>query len=308
MGRFLLRRLLFALPTLLVIVTLAFALLRLTPGGPFDTDRPMLPEIRHSLEAHYHLDEPAWRQYLRYLASLAHGDLGPSFQYRNTRVNELVAQGLPVDATIGCAALLLALLAGGVLGAQAALHRGSWRDYLCMSLAALGKSLPVMVSAPLLILLFANTLHWLPAGDWESGSWRHLLLPVLALSLPYVASVARLLRASLAESLASPYVRTAIAKGLPPRTVLLRHALRPALQPLIALLGPAFAGVITGSIVIESVFGLPGIGRQLIVGALNRDYTVVMGITVLYGVLIVLFNLLADLCNAWLDPRLRVAP
>ena len=306
MWRFLLRRLLFAVPTLLVIVTLAFALLRLTPGGPFDSDKPMLPEIRRSLEAHYHLDEPAWRQYLRYLGSLAQGDLGPSFQYRNTRVNELVAQGLPVDATIGCGALAVALLLGGWLGAQAALHRGSWRDYLGMSVAAVGKSLPVMVIAPLLILLFANTLHWLPAGDWENGSWRHLLLPVLALAFPYVASVARLLRGSLLESLASPFVRTAVAKGLPARAVLFRHALRPALQPVIAFLGPAFAGVITGSIVIESVFGLPGIGRQLIVGALNRDYTVVMGITVLYGALIVLFNLLADLCNAWLDPRLRL--
>jgi oligopeptide transport system permease protein len=306
MWRFLYRRLLFAVPTLLVIVTLAFTLLRLTPGGPFDGERPMLPEIRRSLEAHYHLDQPVVQQYFSYLRGLARADLGPSFQYRNTSVNELVAQGLPVDAAIGCAALLLALLSGGLLGTQAALHRGTWRDYLCMSLAALGKSLPVMVIAPVLILLFANTLHWLPAGDWVSGSWRHMLLPVIALAFPYSASVARLLRGSLIESLASPYVRTAIAKGLPARTVLLRHALRPALQPIIAFLGPAFAGVITGSIVIESVFGLPGIGRQLITGALNRDYTVVMGITVLYGALIVLFNLLADLVAAWLDPRLRV--
>jgi oligopeptide transport system permease protein len=296
----------FALPTLLVIVTLAFSLLRLTPGGPFDSERPMLPEIRRSLEAQYHLDEPAWQQYLRYLGSLSRLDLGPSFQYRNTRVNELVSQGLPVDAIIGCGALLLALMVGALLGIQAATHRGSWRDYLCMSLAALGKSLPVMVIAPLLILLFANTLHWLPAGDWVGGSWRHMLLPIVALAFPYMASVARLLRGSLVESLASPFVRTALAKGLAPRTVLLRHALRPALQPVITFLGPAFAGVITGSIVIETVFGLPGIGRQLIVGALNRDYTVVMGITVLYGALIVLFNLAADLLNAWLDPRLRV--
>ena len=306
MWRFVARRLLFAVPTLLVIVTLAFLLLRLAPGGPFDGDKPMMPEIRRSIEAQYHLNEPLWQQYARYIASLARGDLGPSFQYRNTSVNELVAQGLPVDAAIGALALLLALLIGGVAGSLAALRRGSWVDYTCMSLAALGKSLPVMVIAPLLILLFANTLRWLPAGDYVSGSWRHLLLPVVALSLPYMASIARLLRGGLLESLASPFVRTAVAKGLPPTTVFFRHALRPALQPVVAFLGPAFAGVITGSIIIESVFGLPGIGRQLTIGALNRDYTVVMGVTVLYGALIIAFNLCADLLNAWLDPRLRV--
>jgi oligopeptide transport system permease protein len=304
--RVLWRRLLFALPTLLVIVTLAFTLLRLTPGGPFDGDKPMMPEIRRSIEARYHLDEPVWQQYLRYVGNLARGDLGPSFQYRNTSVNELIAQGMPVDLTIGCAALLLALLVGGSFGVIAALRRNTWVDYLSMSLALLGISLPVLVIAPLLILVFAVKLQWLPAGDWVTGSWRHMVLPVTALAWPFTAYIARLMRGSMIEALASPFIRTAEAKGLPLRTIVLRHALRPALLPVVAYLGPAFAGVITGSIIIETVFGLPGIGRQFITGALNRDYTVVMGVTVLYGALIIVFNLLADLCHAWLDPRLRV--
>jgi oligopeptide transport system permease protein len=307
-GRFLWRRLWLALPTLLVIATLAFVLLRLTPGGPFDGDKPMMPEIRRSIEARYHLDEPVWRQYLRYLGDLARGDLGPSFQYRNTSVNELIAQGMPVDVAIGSGALLVALLVGGSIGTVAALWRRRWPDYLFMSMAVLGISMPLMVIAPLLILVFAVQLQWLPAGDWQAGSWRYMILPVLALACPYTAYIARLMRASMSDALASPFVRTAVAKGLPRYRIVLRHALRPALLPVVAYLGPAFAGVITGSIVIESVFGLPGIGRQFVTGALNRDYTVVMGVTVLYGALIIACNLLADLCQAWLDPRLRARP
>ena len=306
MGRFLLRRLGTALPTLLVIATLAFLLLHLTPGGPFDSDKVLVPQIQHAIEARYHLDEPLWRQYLRYLGALAHGDFGPSFQYRNTSVNELIAQGLPVDAAIGTAAMLIALLLGGGAGLVAAARPGSWRDRLPMGLAMLGISIPVFVTAPLLILVFAMRLHWLPAGDWVAGSWRHLLLPALALALPYTAYIARIVRAAAIEALAQPYMRTAVAKGLPTRIIVLRHALRPTLMPLVSFLGPALAGVLTGSIVVEQVFGLPGIGRLFVTGALNRDYTVVTGITVLYGALIIGFNLLVDLCYAWLDPRVRV--
>ena len=306
MAAYLLRRLLIAVPTLLVIATLAFVLLRATPGGPFDGDKPMMPEIRRSIEARYHLDEPLWQQYLRYLGDLAQGDLGPSFQYRNTSVNELIAQGMPVDIIIGGSALLLALLGGGALGMLAALKRNSWLDHLGMSIAVLGISVPVFVIAPLLILVFAIRLQWLPPGDWVAGSWRHALLPVLALACPYLAYIARLMRASTIEVLASPWMLAARARGLSTHSILLRHALRPALLPVVAFLGPAFAGVITGSIVIETVFGLPGIGRHFITGALNRDYTVVMGVTVLYGALIIAFNLLADLCQAWLDPRVRL--
>ena len=305
MARFLCQRLLTAIPTLLVIATLAFVLLHLTPGGPFDSDKVLIPQIQHSIEARYHLDEPLWRQYLRYLGNLAHGDLGPSFQYRNTSVNELIRQGLPVDLAVGSAAMLIALLAGGGIGLLAATRPGGWRDQLPMSVTMLGISVPVFVTGPLLILVFAMRWHWLPAGDWVSGSWRHLLLPALALALPYTAYIARIVRAAAIDANQQPFIRSARAKGLPERIIRWRHALRPTLMPLVSFLGPALAGVLTGSIVIEQVFGLPGIGRYFITGALNRDYTLVTGITVLYGALIIALNLLVDLCYAWLDPRIR---
>ncbi len=306
MARFLLRRLLSAIPTMLVIATLAFALLHLTPGGPFDSERSLVPQIQHAIEARYHLDEPLWRQYLRYLRDLAHGDLGPSFAYRDTSVNQIIAQGLPIDLTIGASAIVFALLVGGSIGLGAASRPGSWRDRLPMTLAMIGISVPSFVIAPLLILVFAMRLHWLPSGDWVGGSWRHLLLPSLALALPYTAFVARIVRASALEVMGSAYIRTARAKGLGEMAVLLRHALRPALMPLVSWLGPALAGVLTGSIVIEQVFGLPGIGRFFVSGALNRDYTLVMGLTLLYGALIIICNLAVDLCHAWLDPRVRL--
>jgi len=306
-GRFLLRRLLTAIPTLLLIATLAFLILHLAPGGPFDSGHVLLPQIQHAIEARYHLDEPLWRQYLRYLADLAHGDLGPSYVYRGTSVNEIIARGLPVDLAVGGTAMLAALLAGSAIGLWAALNRGSWRDRVPMTLAVLGISLPTFVTAPLLVLVFALQLHWLPAGDWVAGSWRHLLLPALALALPYTAFVARLVRASALDTLASPWIRAARARGLGTWRVLLHHALRPTMLPVVSFLGPALAGVLTGSIVVEHVFGLPGIGRYFVGAALNRDYTLVMGLTLLYGTLVVLFNLLVDLCYAWLDPRVRVA-
>ncbi len=306
MGAFLLRRLLTAIPTLFVIVTLGFALLHAAPGGPFDGEREMLPEIRASIEAAYHLDEPLPLQYLRYLGQLAQGDFGPSFQYRNTSVNELIAQGLPIDLTIGGLALLLALIVGIPLGLIAAVKRNTLWDRIGVAVSLLGISIPVYVTAPLLVLVFAVGLRWLPAGDWGGGALRNLVLPVVALSLPYIAYVARILRASLSDVLHAPYIRTARAKGLPWRTVILRHALKPALLPLVSFLGPAAVGVITGSIVIETTFGLPGIGRFFVDGAFNRDYTLVMGVTVLYGLLIVAANLIADICYAVLDPRVRL--
>ena len=303
---FILRRLGTAIPTLFVIATLSFALLHAAPGGPFDSEKELLPEIRASIEAAYHLDEPVWRQYGRYLAQVARGDLGPSFQYRNTSVNELIAQGLPIDLVVGGLALVLALAVGLPLGALAALHRGSAWDRLALGVSLLGISVPVFVIAPLLVLVFAVTLQWLPAGGWDDGAPRNLVLPVLALAAPYTAIIARLFRASLVDVLEAPYIRTARAKGLPWWTVVLRHASRPALLPVVSYLGPAAVGVITGSIVIETVFSLPGVGRFFVAGAFNRDYTLVMGVTLLYGVLIVLANLLADLCYALLDPRVRL--
>jgi oligopeptide transport system permease protein len=307
MLRYLLRRLLGAIPTLLVIATLAFAMLHAAPGGPFDSAKPMEPEIRKAILAKYHLDEPLWQQYLRYLGDLARGNLGPSFQYRGISVNELIAQGFPVDLTVGLTALLVALFAGGSIGLYAALHRNTRRDWLLMGLAVLGISVPLFVIAPALKLLFAVQLRWLPPGDWVSGSLRYIVLPSLALAFPYTAYIARLTRGSALEVLASPYIRTARAKGLPLRVIMLRHALRPTLLPVVSFLGPAIAGVITGSIVIETVFALPGIGRYFTIGALNRDYTLVMGITILYGALIIVCNLLVDLAYALLDPRVRHA-
>jgi oligopeptide transport system permease protein len=304
--RYSLQRLLAAIPTLLLMASAAFVLLHAAPGGPFDSERRLLPQIRASIEAQYHLDEPLWRQYLRYVEDLTHGDLGPSFQYRGTRVNQLIAQGLPVDIAVGLCAMGLALIVGAAIGVSAALRRGSAWDHGVMAVAILGISTPVFVIAPLLVLLFAVELHWLPAGDWVRGSVRHLVLPSIALALPYIAYIARLMRASTLEVMNSAFIRTARAKGLPPRLILWRHALRPTLTPLVSFLGPAIAGLITGSIVIESVFGLPGIGRYFLTGALNRDYTLVIGISVLYGAFIVLFNLLADLCYALIDPRVRL--
>lgn len=303
MRSLLLGRLAAVIPTLLAIITLAFVLLRLAPGGPFDTDKEIPKEVLENIQRAYHLDEPLPAQYLRYLGRLAHGDLGPSFQHPGTSVNDLIARGLPVSLTIGGLALLLACVIGIPLGAYAAWRRGGAVDRAAGFLSLLGVSVPVYVAAPLLILLFAVTLQWLPGGGW--GGPRYLVLPVLALSLPYIAYVTRITRGGFIDTLEQPYIRTAHAKGLPARRILFGHALKPALMPLVAFLGPAFVGAITGSIVIETTFGLPGIGRFFVEGAFNRDYTLVMGVTIVYGVLIVLANLAADIAQALLDPRLR---
>ncbi len=306
MRRFILQRLLTAIPTLLAIVTLAFFLLRAAPGGPFDQDKPMLPAIKASIEKAYHLDESLPVQYMLYLGQLARGDLGPSFQYADTRVSQLIASGFPIDLTLGALALLLALVVGTPLGAWAARRPGGGLDRAVQWLAPIGISLPVYVTAPLLVHVFAVLLQWLPAGDWNGGQPKHLVLPVLALALPYIAFVLRISRASFGDVLQQPFIRTARAKGLPESTVLFRHALRPALVPLVAFLGPATVGAITGSIAIETTFALPGIGRHFVEGAFNRDYTLVMGITILYGVLIVCANFVVDVVQALLDPRIRL--
>ena len=297
------RRLAAAVPTLLVLVTAAFFLMRAAPGGPFDDERVMPEEIRAQIEAAYHLDEPLWRQYLIYIGNLAQGDLGPSFRYEGRTVNELIGEGLPVSLTIGGLALALALTLGILAGTTAALRRGRATDHIVMGLSMTGISIPNFVIAPLLILGFAVYLGWLPAGGWEGASWRHLVLPVIALGLPQVAYVARLLRGSLIEVLSSDYIRTARAKGLPGRTIVLRHALRPALLPVLSYLGPAAAALITGSVVMEQIFGIPGLGRHFVQGALNRDYTLVLGLVLFYGALIIAFNFVVDVLYGVLDPR-----
>ena len=305
MLRYALSRLAGTLPTLFIIVTLAFLLVRIAPGGPFDQEQTLPPEIKANLDRAYGLDRPLLTQYLGYLGHLLHGDLGPSMRLRDFSVNQLVATGLPVSLTLGGCALLLAIGLGVPLGVEAARRRGSLGDRAVLALAALGIAVPAYVTAPLLALVFGVYLHWLPVSGWERGSLRDLVLPVIALALPTLAYVARLTRASLLEVLHLPYLRTAQAKGLSPRAVLWRHALPPALLPVLGYLGPAAAAVLTGSLVVETIFGLPGMGRFLVQGALNRDYTLVLGKVIVYALLVLTLNLGADLLQGLLDPRLR---
>lgn len=299
------KRFLGAIPTLLVIITVSFFLLHAAPGGPFDMQRAMPPQIKANILKMYHLNEPVWKQYFLYLRNILHGNFGPSYVYRGTTVNALISQGFPVDLVVGGFALLGSLLLGIPIGILAAIRQNSAWDYVPMAGAMLGLSIPNFVLAPLLILGFAVALHLIPAGGWANGSPSHVVLPAISLGLPLVAYIARLMRGSMVEVLNSPYIRTARAKGLPERTVIVRHALKPALIPLVSFLGPAVVGVITGSIVIEEIFGLPGIGRFFVNGALNRDYTLVMGVTILYGMLIISSNFLADILYGFLDPRTR---
>lgn len=299
-----LARLAMAVPTLLVLAALSFLLMHAAPGGPFDAERRLPPEVEARLTAQFHLDEPAWRQFGRYLGGLAQGDLGPSLQYEGRSVASLIAEGAPVSAAVGAAALLLALSGGVAIGALAALRRDGWLDRALMLGALVGLSLPAYVVAPLLILVFALRLDWLPAGGWDGGV-PSLVLPAIALALPQMAAIARLTRSALGEVLAAPWIRTARAKGLPERVVVFRHALRPALLPVVAWLGPAAAALLTGSVVVEQVFGIPGIGRHFVQGALNRDYTLVLGVVLFYGALVIAFNFLVDLACGALDPRTR---
>jgi oligopeptide transport system permease protein len=305
MLRYFLTRLAGAVPTLFIIVTVSFFLIRAAPGGPFDQEQTLPPEILANLENAYGLDQPILTQYGRYLAGLAHGDFGPSFKYKDFSVTELIGQGFPVTFEIGIVAILLALLLGIPIGTFAALRHNSAADYISMTLAVVGIAVPTFVVLPFLGLLFGVYLHWLPVAGWEPGSVRHLLLPTIALALPPLSVIARLVRASMLELLRSPFIRAAFAKGLPLHTVILRHAKRPALLPVASFLVPAVASIMTGSLVVESIAGLPGIGRYMVQGALNRDYTLVLGMVVIYSTLLIVMGLLVDLMYAWLDPRVR---
>jgi len=305
MLRYGLRRVLNSVPTILIIVTIAFFMVRMAPGGPFDAERSLPPEIEQNLAEAYHLDEPLPAQYLRYLGNLVRGDFGPSFKYRDHTVTELIAIGFPVSLRLGVSAIVLALFFGTLLGSLAALRQNSSLDYGVMGTAMLGIAVPGFVVAPLLSLVFGVHLGWLPAGGWDGGALRNMVLPVIALALPQIAVIARLTRGSMIEILHSDFIRTAHAKGLPTRLIVFRHALRGALMPVVSYLGPAVAGIVTGSVVIEQIFGVPGIGRFFIQGALNRDYTLVTGVVVFYGTLLIAANLIVDLVYGWLDPRVR---
>lgn len=305
MLKFIIRRLLEAIPTLFILITISFFMMRLAPGSPFTSERTLSPEIMANITAKYHLDDPMWKQYGHYLWKLAHGDFGPSFKYKDHSVNDLVDTALPVSVRLGFAAFLLAVMCGVLAGVIAALKQNSLWDYLVMGFAMTGVVIPNFVVAPLLVLVFAIVLKWLPAGGWYGGMPKYILLPMIALALPYIASIARITRGSMIEVLHSHFIRTARAKGLPVRRIILRHALPPALLPVLSYLGPAFVGIITGSIVIESIFGLPGIGQLFVNGALNRDYSLVLSLTILVGTLTILFNAIVDVLYALIDPRIR---
>lgn len=302
-----LRRLLGAIPTLFVIVTLAFFMMRAAPGGPFDSQRKLPPEVERNIKAAYDLDKPLFRQYLIYLGKVAHGDLGPSYKNKDFTVVQLIATGLPVSARLGLSAMTLALLLGSMLGTLAALKQNHREDYWIMGAAMLGITIPTFVTAPILTLVLGVYAGLLPVGGWSGGALRNMILPVTVLALPQIAIVARLMRGSMVEVLRANYIRTARAKGLSVHRIVMAHALRAAVLPLVSYLGPALAAILTGSLVVEEIFGLPGIGRYFIQGALNRDYTLVLGVVICYATLIIFLNFLADIAYGILDPRVRLS-
>ena len=301
---YILKRLASAVPTLFVVITLAFFMMRLAPGGPFDLERPLDPVVMENLNRIYKLNQPLYLQYGSYLWSLLQGDLGPSFYWRDFTVNELFAKALPISIQLGATALVLALAIGVMLGTIAAARQNGWVDRAVMALAALGVTVPSFVIAPLLQLSLGLTLKWLPLGGWDDGGWRHWLMPVITLALPQIAVFARLIRAAMIEVLRSNPIRTLRANGLPARIIYL-HALRGAALPAVSYLGPAAASLMTGSIIVETIFAIPGVGRYFIEGALSRDYTLVMGTVVLISAMVIVLNLLVDLAYALIDPRVR---
>ncbi len=312
MLRFVVRRLLVIVPTLFLVVTLAFFMMRAAPGGPFSTDRKLSPEIERNVLARYGMDRPLVVQYAAYLGGVVRGDLGPSLKYKDKTVLDVISEGFPKSLTIGLSALIIASVVGVTLGVLAALRQNRSIDYGTMALAVLGVCIPTFVTAPLLVLVFASRLGWLPTAGWPSeglglGAVRYLILPVTVLALPQIAIISRLTRAGMIEVLRSNYIRTAYAKGLPETTIVFKHALRAAILPLVSYLGPACAGLITGSLVVEQIFQLPGLGKSFVLGALQRDYTVVMGVVILYATLILVLNLVSDLIQAALDPRVRLS-
>lgn len=308
MFRFIGRRLLVAIPTLFLVVTAAFFMMRAAPGSPFDMDRKLSPQIERNIRERYGMNKPLPQQYLDYVGGVVlHGDLGPSLKYRDKTVLQILKENYPVSLRLGLSAIFIALLAGVSLGVLAALRQNRGLDYGVMTVAILGVCVPTFVTAPLLVLAFASKLGWLPTAGWNGGALANLVLPVTVLALPQIAVISRLTRAGMIEVLRSNYVRTARAKGLPEHRIVTRHALRAAILPLVSYLGPACAGLLTGSLVVERIFNLPGLGKFFVISALQRDYTVVMGMVIVYAGLILVLNLLADLLYAALDPRVRLA-
>jgi len=306
MSRFIVRRFLSVIPTLFIIVTLSFFLIRLAPGGPFSGEKKLPPEIMANIMRKYHMDEPLINQYFRYIGDVLHFDLGPSYRYKDQTVNDLIGNSFPVSIMLGTIALGVALLLGTLVGITSALKQNKWQDYAAMSVAVLGISIPLFVIGPILMLIFALKLKWLPTSGWLSSraGALTLIMPVMTLMMPYFAYIARLSRGSLIEVLRSDYVRTARAKGLKESVVIRKHVLKGAMLPIVTYLGPAFSGIITGSVVVEQIFVIPGIGRIFVQSALNRDYTVIMGDVIVYSIILIAANFIVDIVYGLLDPRI----
>lgn len=306
MTKYIFRRLLGMIPTLLIIITLSFIIVRIAPGGPFDGERTLPEAVKANIEAKYHLDEPILQQYGRYIFDVVRGDLGPSYKYKDNDVNYYIFTSLPNSAVLGTVAILLALVFGILFGILAALYQNSWIDYLTMGIAVIGISVPLFVIGPVLQLIFAMNLGWLPTSGWYSTGegWKTIILPALSLSFAYFATVARLTRSSMLDTLRSDYIRTAKAKGMKNSTIILKHAMKGAMLPIVSYLGPAFAGVITGSIVIEQVFRVPGIGKFFVQSSFNRDYTLIIGVVIVFSVILIVMNFIVDIVYAMLDPRI----
>ncbi|MFN3661958.1 oligopeptide ABC transporter permease OppB [Yoonia sp.] len=306
MFNFVLKRLAIAVPTILILIVLSFMLMFAAPGGPFTSERPLPPQVLANIEARYGLDQPYWKQMYDYVVNVVtRFDFGPSFQYRDRTVNDVIRQGFPVTLTYGFWSFLVAVIVGVSLGVVAAIKHNSWADYLAVGVTVGAQVLPNFVMAPILVLVFTLWLGWLPGGGWQGGQWQYLVLPVIALSTSYMASIARIMRSSMLEVLNAGFIRTAHAKGLPMWRIILRHALKPAMLPVLSYLGPAFVLMITGSVVIDVYFSTGGIGQFFVNSAFSRDYAVIMGITILVGVLTIGFNLLVDVLYAWIDPKIR---
>lgn len=305
MFKFILKRIVEAIPTLLVLITISFFLMRFAPGNPFSSERPLPPQVMENINAKYGLDKPVFEQYTTYLTNILHGDFGPSFKYQDRTVNELVEAALPVSAKVGFFAFIFTVILGVSVGTIAALKQNTWIDYTIMSTAMLGVVLPSFVLAPGLIYIFSISLDWFPAGGWQGGGLKFMILPIIGMSLLYVATFARITRGSMIETLNSNFIRTARSKGLSYRYIIFKHALKPAMLPVVSYMGPAFVGIITGSVVIETIFGLPGIGKLFVNAAFNRDYSLVMGITILIGFLFIVFNAIVDVLLALIDPKIR---
>ncbi|MEI4485791.1 oligopeptide ABC transporter permease OppB [Frigidibacter sp. MR17.14] len=306
MLNYILRRLLIAIPTLLVLIVVCFLLMHAAPGSPFTSERALPPQVLANIEARYGLDKPLVFQMWDYLVNVVtRFDFGPSFVYRDRTVNGIISQGFPVTLTYGTLSFIVAVIVGVSLGVAAALRQNTWLDYLAVGTSFSAQALPNFVMAPILVIIFTWKLGWLPGGGWNGGAWPYLVMPVIALSTSFMASIARITRSSMLEVLNANFIRTARAKGLPARTVVWRHAMKPTMMPVVSYLGPAFVGMITGSVVIDMYFSTGGIGLFYVNSALNRDYSVMLGLTILYGALTIVFNLITDIAYAWLDPKIR---